>query len=334
MPLDISILGWARTEYGKDARSIPEMVYDVVRRAMDDAGVTRDDIDYVVTAGIDLFEGNIASNVYLVEVTGSVLKEEVRIADDGAAAVFHASAILNSGSKNTVLCVACCKNTETDPDMVTPWFTDPIYIQPLGAGDTEIAALQQDLWLHNGGSKEDVYRITAMRRSVSIESVKASPVLIHPIHQLERAPLTDGACALLLGKDSGKGISLIGAGLCVEPHYIGERDLIGCPGLYEAFRNASRMANISYDEINIAEISAQFAHQEIIYRKVLKLNENCGINPSNGWFAGNPYVVAGLERVICAVEGLIEEKEKYALAHGTWGPGGQGHAILLLKRED
>ncbi len=336
MPLDISIMGWARTKYEKDSRLIREMVYEVVEKAMSDAGVNRNDIGYVVTAGIDIFEGSIASNVYLVEVTGTVLKEEVRIADDGTAAVFHATALLCSGRKDIVLCVASCKNTETDVDVLTPWFSDPIFIQPLGVGDLEIAALQKDLLLHNGGSEREILEIAAKRNGVSPEKVGESGVLIYPIRKLERAPLVDGACALILGrgKGIGKGVKIVGAGLCVESHYLGDRDLIGCPSLKEAFQSALKQADISYETIEIAEISTQFAHQEILYKKVLGLPAKCTINPSNGWFAGNPYVVAGMERVICAAEKLCEGNKKVALAHGTWGAGGQGHAVLLLRRED
>jgi len=310
------------------------MVYEAVTKAMADAEVTRDDIDYVVSSSLDIFDGKIASNVMIAEVTGTVLKGEVRIADDGIAALFHAAALIASGLKKTVLVVAHCKNSESDPDAISEWFVDPVFMQPLGVSDLYAAALQADMWInHGGGTSFDASSLAAARRGVTVEEVERSPYLCRPVRALWRAPLCDGACAVVLSSEQkSRGISIAGAGLCIEPHYLGDRDLLNCPALRQAAERAFRQAQLTPSDIEIAEISAQFAHQEIIWGRVLGLSDSCRVNPSGGWFSGNPYVVAGLERVIQAIGALRSGAAHTALAHGAWGPAGQGHGVVILMR--
>lgn len=332
--MNIYVRGVGATAFGADARSVVEMVYEAVARALADAGVARDDLDYVVTSGLDIFDGKVASNVLLAEVTGSVMRAEVRVASDGAAAVFHAAALVAAGKRN-VLVVAACKNSETDADAISRWFVDPVFMQPLGLGDLEAAALQAGAWLASGGSSRDASALAAARRSLSVEAVEDAPFLCRPIRAPWRAPLADGAMALVLSAEGrGSRAQLAGAGLCVEPHYLGDRDLVGCPALGRAAKRALRQAGASAAEIDLAEISAPFAHQEILWRRALGLGERTAVNPSGGWFdgAGTPYAVAGLARIARAYESVAGGRARTALAHGAWGPAGQGHAVIVVRR--
>ncbi|MBI5477629.1 MAG: thiolase domain-containing protein, partial [Deltaproteobacteria bacterium] len=57
-----------------DPRSIPEMVLEAVEGALEDAVLGWNEIDAVVTASVDLFDGMTASNVAVTEVVGAVMK--------------------------------------------------------------------------------------------------------------------------------------------------------------------------------------------------------------------------------------------------------------------
>jgi acetyl-CoA C-acetyltransferase len=69
------------------------------------------------------------------------------------------------------------------------------------------------------------------------------------------------------------------------------------------------------------------------------MNGKVPVNPSGGVLSGNPRMVAGLTRVVeCALQ-LREEADerqidgaKKALAHGTNGPSGQEHCVLILEK--
>ena len=69
-----------------DDRSIAEMVLAAVQAALSDAQLGYADLDAVVTASVDLFDGLTASNIAVTEVVGAVMKPETRIAGDGLAA--------------------------------------------------------------------------------------------------------------------------------------------------------------------------------------------------------------------------------------------------------
>lgn len=337
------VAGVGRTTYGRDERSIPEIVYEAVSCALADARMTRDDLDYIVTASIDLFDGKVASSVLITEVIGAVMKEEARVSDDGAAAFFQAAAMILSGRKKNVLVVAHAKNTESNYDALTEWSCDPLFMQPLGVNDPVAAALQADLWLGSGGQTEWMDRVAAVRGNVSMEEVRISRFLAEPLRERHRAPVCDGACAVVLTSNVERrpsNVVVTGLGMCVESHYLGDRDLIGCPALKSAGDRAFHLAGWKQSELDLAEISAPFAHQEILWTRALGLPsadarrstiDGVSLNPSGGWFAGNPYVVAGLERICCAAEAVRAGRASKALAHGCWGPAGQGHAVVLLE---
>lgn len=70
-----------------------------------------------------------------------------------------------------------------------------------------------------------------------------------------------------------------------------------------------------------------------------KIGGKIPVNPSGGVLSGNPGMVAGMARVAEAalqLRGEAGERQvegaKIALAHGTDGPCGQHHCVLILVR--
>ena len=63
------------------------------------------------------------------------------------------------------------------------------------------------------------------------------------------------------------------------------------------------------------------------------------VNPSGGVLSGNPLGVAGLVRVAEVFLQLSDRagerqitRPETALAHGVYGPAGQAHCVIILKR--
>jgi 3-oxoacyl-[acyl-carrier-protein] synthase III len=59
-----------KVEPEKADDSIVSMVYQAVRKCLEDAGETMSAVDAVVTASIDLLDGKTASNISITEVVG------------------------------------------------------------------------------------------------------------------------------------------------------------------------------------------------------------------------------------------------------------------------
>jgi acetyl-CoA C-acetyltransferase len=199
-------------------------------------------------------------------------------------------------------------------------------------------------------------------KETTTDDVMHSPMWAYPIKEMDAAPVSDGACAIVLASQKkAKALSknpvwILGAGCCVEAHYLGDRDLTEGEALAKASKKAYEMAGIHdpVKELDLAEVSAEFSYQELLWTELMGF---CGrgngikfleqgmtsaggalpVNPSGGMIAGNPVTVAGLTRLVEAVlqvRGKAEARQvqnaKMALAHGTTGCCGQGQYVMIV----
>lgn len=283
--MSVAVIGVGQSRWAPDSvLTIPELAFQAVSGALDDATLTLDAVDAVFTASVDLWDGLTASNVAITEVVGAVMRPETRIAGDGLGACFQAFLALQAGACEVALVVAHCKATMTDHLAASAWTFDPIFQQPLGMDFLSLAALQAADYLQRGGAGEAQWAAVveknranaglgpsaALFPRVSAEEVLASPVLVSPIKALDVAPATDGACAVVLAREArgapdtrvvpgravhgraergaGRHVSsvhLSGMGVALDAHYPGDGDLAAGAALRAAAAQAYRMAGIT-----------------------------------------------------------------------------------------
>lgn len=297
----VSIVGIGRTEYApKPGIPIPEMVHQAVQMALDDAGLAMVDVDARVTASVDLWDGLTASNIAITEVIGAVMKPEARVAGDGLLAICQGAMSILAGHYQVVLVVAHCKTSMGNRWGITNWVFDPIFQQPLGLDDFLAAALQ-----------------------TSTLGLAAPPVSSLP---------ADGAAAVILSAMPAP-IAIHGMGWALDEHYLGDRDLTSSPALREAARRAYALAELSdpQRDLSFAEISDYFDYQRTLWASALALNSFPNLNLSGGLARGVPPFVAGLD---CLIEVVLRLRRNpgMALAHGCWGPAGQGQVVVVVRR--
>lgn len=196
---------------------------------------------------------------------------------------------------------------------------------------------------------------------VSETDVMNSPLLCDPIRELHAYPVTDWAVGMLLccgeraREFTDRPVWLTGFGSCMDSYFLGDRDLAGNFALKKAARRAYAMAGITDPKIafDLAELNDAYAYQLPMWAEGTGLaDEGCGgrwiddngmdngrVNPSGGMLNGNPLMLGGLARALeCIVQlrGEAGERQvdgaKRALAHGTTGPAGQHHAVIILER--
>ncbi|GBC81811.1 hypothetical protein HRbin10_00923 [bacterium HR10] len=369
----VAILGAAQTRFEacKASLAYNELVYGVVREVLDRTGVPMREIESMVTASQDAYDGKTISGMAINEVVGAYLKSEAKVAADGLQALLYGVARILSGEFDLTLVVAHCKESEGDPAAITGLMFDPFVQRPLHLDELTAAALQARRYCRKKGlAPEDVALVSvkAHRQALknpyaqragmfSVSDVLASPLLADPIHELEAAPRSDGACALLLASEArarahtDRPVFIIGIGNCTDAYWT-ERDLAEARALQEAARRAYAMAGIREParEIHVAEISARYAHEELMAIEALGLHPNlveliaqeraACINPSGGPLCGNPPTVSGLLRAIEAYAQLSGEAgarqiegARTALAHGAGGICGQNQTVVILQRE-
>lgn len=334
----------------EDPRSIPEMVLEAVEAAVADAGIRLADVDAVVTASVDLFDGLTASNVAVTEVVGAVMKPETRIAGDGLCAAVQAACQIWAGAYETVLVVAHGKGSMADHLPLTAWSLDPIYVQPLGADHLVCAALQAravaaedatagERWAETVATRRRAGAATGFARRCSTDEVLASPIVAAPLRKEMCAPLGDAACAVVLcagasGGTEERSIAVTGVGYDLSPHSLGDRDLAGGDGLARACKRAYGGAGVTDParEFGLAEPSCLYPHEEELFLQAAGIGEGTTVSPGGGLFPGTAPVVAGLSRLVEGARMMRDGKDgRRAIVHGAWGPAGQGQAVAVLE---
>jgi acetyl-CoA C-acetyltransferase len=200
---------------------------------------------------------------------------------------------------------------------------------------------------------------------VTLSEVLASEMLADPIRVMERRPFCDGAIALVLAREdkaralTDKPVWIAGIGSCVDHHNLGDRDLAQSGALVSAARDAYGMAGIKdpVGEIDLFEISEHYSYQYLMWMEGLGICEKgqgatllrsgdsnrdgkVPVNPSGGLLGGVPRYVAGANCVGEAFQQLrgeagaraVSGEPRVALCHGTTGPAGQHHCVILLER--
>jgi acetyl-CoA C-acetyltransferase len=282
-----------------------------------------------------------------------------------------------SGSSELTLVVSQCRESMGDHYGISNWVFDPIYQQPLGLDYLSAAALQANRYMDRFGiSQEDCAQVVVknlrdaqnnpqaqVAKDVTTDEVMHSPMWAYPIKKMDAAPVSDGACAVVLASQKKaealckNPVWILGAGCCMEAHYLGGRDLSEGEALAKASQKAYEMAGIHdpAKELDVAEISAAFSYQELLWTELMGF---CGrgdgsrmlaegltsqggalpVNPSGGMLAGNPVTVAGLTRLVetvLQVRGEAGARQaqnvKTALAHGTTGFCGQGQYVMIVR---
>ena len=380
MNQQVGIIGVGQTKFegDKSYQALTETVFEVVQAAIADAGVNREDVDSIVTSSVDLWDGRTASNQMLTDVVGAIMKPESRVAGDGLGATFQGMMTILSGASEVTLVVSQCRGSMGDTYGISNWVFDPIFQQPLGLDYLSAAALQANHYMKRFGiTQEDCARVVVknlkdaqnnpqaqVAKETTTDEVMHSPMWAYPIKELDAAPVSDGACAIVLASQkkaktlSKKPVWILGAGCCVEAHYLGDRDLSEGEALAKASKKAYEMAGIHdpIKELDVAEVSAEFSYQEPLWTELMDF---CGrgdgiklleqgmtsaggalpVNPSGGMLAGNPVTVAGLIRlveIVLQVRGEAGARQvqgaNTALAHGTTGCCGQGQYVMIVGK--
>lgn len=371
-------IGMTRIEGSKTHQKLDDMVFEATSKALRDASVTREDIDSIVISACDELDGRCISSMVLATPAGSYLKDEIKVTDDGSYGVILGAMRILSGLFDLSLVVSWCKTSEAPLAEVMNVRWDPFYHRGFGLNHITCDALMANAYLSKYKISEDIPAKVVVKnrkngainknahfqKPVTLDEVKSSPVISIPIRELEYAPESDGACALVLAsprkvRDLNRNpVWLEGFGWAIDSYYLGERDLADSTSLRIAAKRAYEMAGISnpLEEIDVAEISDFSAYHELIAYEALGFCDNgkaasliregvteitgkLPVNPSGGLLSSNPFTAAGLFRVCEAYLQVVGKANGHqvptvgkALAHGSTGFCAQGNSVFILGK--
>lgn len=269
---------------------------------------------------------------------------ESHVEMDAAWALYEAWVKLLHGEIDTALVYGFGKTTQTDQRRLMAMQLDPYYVAPLGPDQVSLAALQARAYLERSGAKEDdltavVTRSRAAGRGNPYALDLGDPdggagYDVAPLRAFDIAPSTDGAAAIVLavGDKARK--------LCERPawirgidhradvHSLGARDL----SRSDSTRIAGEKAGAgSGGPIEVAELHAQFSHEELILREALNLPEDVIVNPSGGPLAANTLMAAGLIRIGEAAARIHDGSARRTLGHASSGPCLQQNLVCVMS---
>lgn len=329
-----------------------EMVRRVVSGALEQSGVDRKKIDFWCSGSADMIVGRPFSFLSALDAIGAWPPvSESHVEMDGAWALYEAWVRLLHGDDFQTSLVYCFGEASTgDLRNVLTTQLDPYYVAPLGVDSISVAALQAQALLDRGKYTEKDFaevayrnRKTAannayayLRDSDDVDALLQETPIVGTLRQHACPPITDGACAVVIATREYVEANALqplawirGFDHRIDTQDLGGRDLADAPSA----RLAAEKAGVKDAPIDIAELHAPFAPQELILRDALGLGESTQINPSGGALAANPMMVAGLTRIGEAANALYRGDGKRALAHATSGPALQQNLICILEAD-
>jgi acetyl-CoA C-acetyltransferase len=347
----VAIVGIGQTKYAESRNDVAltELIFEASRKALEDAGLDRKDLDTVVLACQDLVDGRSIANQTAVGASGAYLKDEIRVCNDGAYAVVLGCLQILSGHSQRTLVVSWSKCSETSINTLTNLWFDPFYYRPIALNEVTSLALQAASYMQRYGiSEEQAAKVSVrsllnafnnpyahLKARITTQDVLKSKVISWPLRMLNLPPESDGACAIVLAsasearKITDQPAWIWGIGWNVDTYYLGDRDLTFINSLALAARQAYKMAGIDdpRKQIQVAEVHAKSSFSELMIYEALgfcgrgeggkfvdegipEMGGELPVNPSGGTLSSNPYVASGLIRVAESALQVMGRNEK------------------------
>jgi acetyl-CoA acetyltransferase len=346
----VAVVGFAQADnVRREAhRNEVETLMPVFDELFSSIGITKTDIGFICSGSTDYLVGGPFSFVGALDAIGVwPPKRESHVEMDAAWALYEAWVRLQEGDIDTALVYGFGKSSMGQLDKIFALQLDPYVLAPLWPDPVSLAALQARALIDKGLATEaDFAEVAARSRKAalgnpkaqvahdkSVEELLAEDYVVSPLRRHTLPPITDGAAAVVLAVEgkaeewAKRPAYITGIDHRIETHSIGARDLTTSPSTAKA----AEVAGAGTGPVDVAEIHAPFAPQELIVRGALGLDGSASVNPSGGALAANPIMSAGLIRIGEAAQRIMSGSASRAVAHATSGPALQQNLVAVLQ---
>ena len=219
---DVAVVGIGQTKFRSKRRdvNIPEMIYEAVKMALDDAKMEPKDIDAILIGNMDHFEGINFSELWCgIDAAPGFLKPVVKIATGGTTgSSLGICGYYNvaSGIYKNVLVVGWEKLNEGGATTGIITAFDPIWERPSLAGALGPLALMANIYAARYGiTSEQAAKVTVKNRSnaannpfahlqmpnITLDYVMSSQMISYPLRLHDVCPQSEGACAVIYANE-------------------------------------------------------------------------------------------------------------------------------------
>lgn len=345
---DVAVVSFACSAVAEDpVHNETEMIVPVVHEALTAGGIPKDELGFVCSGSLDYLQGGPFAFVAGLDAVGAwpPLRES-HVEMDAAWALYEAWIAIQTGEVDSALVYGFGKSSPGDLHEIMTLQTDPYYVLPLWPSMVDMAALQASAYLDASGRTDaDLAEVAARSQraartnpiavrsgDVTAADILAAPVTHAPLRDADIPPITDGAAAIVLAAgDLAREVCdrpawIRGIEHRIEAHGLGLRDLTRSVSTRQAAEAAGALGGA-----DIAELHAQFSHEELILAEALGLDGSVSVNPSGGPLAANPVMSAGLIRIGEVARRITAGEAGRGVAHAASGPCLQQNMVCVLE---
>jgi acetyl-CoA acetyltransferase len=348
---EVAIVSFVQSAVARDAEhNDVEMLVPTLHAAVTESGIPKNDIGFVCSGSLDYLQGGPFAFVSGLDAVGAwPPMRESHVEMDAAWALYEAWVAIQTGEVDSALVYGFGKSSPGDLHEIMTLQYDPYYVVPLWPSMVDMSAMQARAYLDaSGRGEEELAEVSARAQrngqsnpyavragEISTKDVLSQRVTHDPLRDADIAPITDGTAAVVLAAgDLARSVCERPAWIRslehrIEAHSLGVRDLTKS----ESTKAAAIAAGVANGDIDVAELHAQFSHEELMLAEALGLNGDTAINPSGGPLASNPVMSAGLIRIGEVARRIWSADAQRGVAHATSGPCLQQNLVCVLESE-
>src|SRR3982751_4198599 len=141
---DIALIGWSISPMLRNTdKTEAQMLLEVITGAVEDAGITRKEVDFTCAGSCDYVAGQAFSFVQNIDAIGAwPPKRDSHVEMDGAWALYEAWVRLLLDDIDVAIAMGSGRSSTADPSLIYPMEMDPYYLAPLGADAVSLPAVQ------------------------------------------------------------------------------------------------------------------------------------------------------------------------------------------------
>ena len=379
---EVAIVGVGQTPFVRGYEgSIRELAFDAYKEAMLDAGLTAKQIDASIICSAPEYDKQRTPAGTLAEYLGLNPKPTFyleTVCSSSSSGLRVAYSLVKSGLHKTVLVLGFQKMSEissADSQERMGRGSDVMWEAPFGTMMPAYYAMHARAHFQRYGSKEEdlaLIRVKAatygtinkkavFQKGVTFEQVMTADVIASPLKRFDCCANADGAsCLIVADKDVARSLSkkpvwILGLGAATAPITMSGRDsLTGLACAREAAKEAYRMAGITPQDVDVAEVHDCFTIAELmayedlgfakpgegkdlIQAKATYIGGKIPVNVDGGLLSkGHPIGATGgsqIRTIVLQLRGEAKEMQvkdpEVGLVHNIGGVGVYGNVSIL-----
>jgi len=220
---NVAIVGVGHSKFGRRVdTSLPELTWEAIKEALNDAGISQEDIEFVSLGNIGVWSSEVSPGAAILEYSGLIPKEFIRVetaCSSGSAAVKAAYMAIASGSADIAMALGAEKMNEVDTPRgveilarIGNYFWEFENFGPTFVG---YYAFFATAYMHKyGATEEDLAKIAVKNhyyasfnpkahfpKKITIEDAMGSPYIAWPLKLYDCSPISDGAAAVIFASE-------------------------------------------------------------------------------------------------------------------------------------